>query len=67
MYLVSELEPYLQSTSIHLVCAHLKIIKNVGIMLYHLAHGISAKFIADRFNVGASTIRKYIEELFWML
>jgi DNA-binding NarL/FixJ family response regulator len=60
MYLVSKLEPYLQSTSIHFVRAPLEIRKTVGIVLYRLAHGITAKIIADRFNVGASTVRKYM-------
>ena len=60
MYLVSELEPYLQSTSIHFVRAPLEIRKAVGIVLYRLAHGITAEIIADRFNVGASTVRKYM-------
>ena len=60
MYLVSELEPYLQSTSIHFVRAPLEFRKVVSIVLYRLAHGITAKIIADRFNVGASTIRKYM-------
>ncbi len=60
MYLVSELDPYLQSTSIHFVRAPLEIRKVDGIVLYRLAHGIIAKFLANRFNVGASTIRKYI-------
>ena len=60
MYLVSELDPYLQSTSIHFVRAPLEIRKVVGIVLYRLAHGITAEIIADRFNVGASTVRKYM-------
>ena len=60
MYLVSELEPYLQSSSIHFVRAPLEIRKAVGIVLYRLAHGITAEVIADRFNVGASTVRKYM-------
>jgi hypothetical protein len=60
MYLVSELESYLQSTSIHFVRAPLEIRKTVGIVLYRLAHEITAEIIADRFNVGASTIRKYM-------
>ena len=64
MYLVSELEPYLQSTSIHFVRAPLEIRKVVGIVLYRLAHGITAEIIADRFNVGASTVRKYMRIVF---
>jgi hypothetical protein len=60
MYLVSELEPYLKSIFIHFVRAPLEIRKVVSIVLYHLAYGITTKIIADRFNVGASTIRKYM-------
>ena len=50
----------MQSISIHFVCASLEIRKDVGIVLYRLANGLTAKIIADRFNVGASTVRKYI-------
>ena len=60
MYLVSKLEPYLQSTSIHFVRTPLEIRKVVGIVLYCLAHGSTAEIIAHRFNIGASTIRKYM-------
>jgi hypothetical protein len=44
----------------HFVRAPLEIRKIVGIVLYRLAHGITAEIIADRFNVGASTVRKYM-------
>ena len=29
-------------------------------MLYHLVHRITAEIIADKFNIGVSTIRKYM-------
>jgi hypothetical protein len=33
----------------------------VGIVVFRLAHGLSARLVADRFGVGASTIRKYVD------
>jgi len=60
MYLVSELEPYLESTSIYFVRVLLEIRKAVGIVLYRLAHRITAEIKTDRFNVGASIVRKYM-------
>ena len=33
----------------------------VGIVVFRLAHGLSAILLADRFGVGASTIRKYVD------
>jgi predicted DNA-binding transcriptional regulator YafY len=33
----------------------------VGIVVFRLAHGLSARLLADRFGVGASTIRKYVD------
>jgi hypothetical protein len=32
-------------------------------MIYKLVHGISATHIIDWFNVGASTIRKYVDTM----
>jgi len=61
MYLVSELKPHLRSSSIYFVRAPLEIRKVVGTVLYRLAYRITAEIIADRFNVGASTVRKYMK------
>ena len=33
----------------------------VGVVVFRLAHGFSARLLADRFGVGASTIRKYVD------
>ena len=33
----------------------------IGIVVFCLNHGLSARLLADRFGVGAPTIRKYID------
>ncbi len=56
--LVLELIPCLQSQCLNLVRPHLEIKKVVAIVFYKFANGHSATHMADRFNVGASTIQK---------
>jgi hypothetical protein len=43
------------------VQASLEPIKAIGLVLYRFAHGVSANIIANRINVGASTMRKYVD------
>lgn len=35
--------------------------KAIGLVVYKVAHGYSATFTTDRFCVGASTIRNYMD------
>jgi len=55
MYLVRELEPFVNSRAIIFVRAPLELV------LYQFAHGVNANIIVDRFNVGAFTMRKYVD------
>ncbi len=59
--LVEELTPFLQSQCVNLVRPQVEIIKTMAIVIYRLVHGTSAIHMVDRFNVGASTIRKYVD------
>ncbi len=59
--LIKELTPFLQSQCVNLVRPQVKKVKIVTIVIYRLAHGTSATHKADQFNVGASTIRKYVD------
>jgi hypothetical protein len=55
------LEPFVKSRVTMFVRAPLKPRKAIGLVLYQFAHGVSANMIANRFNVGASTMRKYVD------
>jgi hypothetical protein len=59
--LVEELTPFLQSQCVNLVQPQVEIRKIVAIGIYRLAHGTSGTHMANRFNVRASTIRKYVD------
>jgi hypothetical protein len=37
--------------------------KVIGLVLYRFAHGVNGNIIANRFNVGAFTMRKYVDIL----
>ena len=60
-HLVYMLTPYLKSQCTHLVRPQLEIRKIVAIVLYRFVHGHSLDHIADRLQVGGSTVRKYID------
>jgi hypothetical protein len=60
MYLVSELEPFVKSRATMFVRAPLEPRKTIRLVLYQFAHGVNANIIANRFNVGASTMCKYV-------
>lgn len=59
--LVLELISCLQSQCLNLVRPHLEIKKIVTIVFYKFANGHSATHMADHFNMGASTIWKYVD------
>ena len=59
--LLQLLTPFLRSECVNQVRPQLKIKKIVTCMIYRLAHGHSLEQMADRFKVGASTIRKYVD------
>ncbi|KAI5077129.1 hypothetical protein GOP47_0006953 [Adiantum capillus-veneris] len=59
LYLVEELRPFIQSEAHIYVKAPLEIERAVAMVLYRLAHGLSAREVAEKYNVGASTVGKY--------
>ncbi len=59
--LIEELTPFFQSQRVNLVQPQVVTIKIVAIVIYRLAHGTNATHMANQFNVGASTIRKYVD------
>ncbi len=59
--LVLELIPCLQSQCFDFVRPHLEIKKIVAIDFYKFANGYSVTHMVDCFNVGASTIWKYLD------
>ncbi len=58
--LVLKLTPFLQFQSLNHVRPQLKIKKIVAKKIYRFIHGHSATHMVDHFNVGASTIHKYV-------
>ncbi len=65
--LVLELTPFLQSSCPNLIRPQLKIRKIVAIVIYRLAHAFNVTHMVVRFNVGASTIRKYVDIVYDVL
>ncbi len=59
--LVEELTPFVQSQCVNLFQPQVETRKIVVIMIYRLVHGISATHNVDWFNVGTSTIMKYVD------
>ena len=59
--LVQLLTLFLRSECVNQVRPQLEIKKIVACMIYRLAYGHSPEHMADRFKVGASTIRKYVD------
>ena len=59
--LLQLLTPFLRSEYVNQVRPQLEIKKIVAFLIYRLAHGHSLNHMADRFKVGASTIRKYVD------
>ena len=60
-FIVTEIEPWIRSESLVFVREPLPVHMIVGVVVFRLAHGLSARLLADRFGVGASTIRKYVD------
>ncbi len=65
--LVLELTPFLQSNCLDPIKTQLEIKKIIVIVIYWFAHGFSATHMVDRFNVGASTIRKCVDIVYDVL
>lgn len=59
LYVVEELRPFIQSESKFCVRAPLEVERAVAMVLYRLAHGLSAREVAEKYNVGPSTVGKY--------
>ena len=59
--LVQLLTLFLRSNCVNQVRPQLEIKKIVTYVIYGLAHGHSPEHMANRFKVGASTIRKYVD------
>ena len=59
--LVQLLTLFLRSKCVNQVRPQLEIKKIVACVIYRLAHGHSPEHMADRFKVGASTIKKYVD------
>ena len=60
-FFVTEIEPWIRPKSLMFVQEPPPVDMIVGIVVFRLAHGFSARLLADRFGVGASTIRKYVD------
>ncbi len=61
MHLVKKLELFVKSRATMSVKTPLETKKAIGLMLYRSALGVSANNIVDRFNVGPSTMHKYVD------
>ena len=59
--LLNMLTPFLKSRCENQVRPQMEIRKIVACVIYRFAHGHSAEHMADRFKIGASTIRKYVD------
>uniref|UniRef100_A0A0D6R5D3 DDE Tnp4 domain-containing protein n=1 Tax=Araucaria cunninghamii TaxID=56994 RepID=A0A0D6R5D3_ARACU len=59
VYLVEELRPFIQSECSFFVRAPLEVERAVALVIFRLAHGLSARQVAENYNVGASTVGKY--------
>ena len=63
----TEIEPWIRPEYFVFVQEPLPIDMIVGIVVFRLAHGLSARLLADRFEVGSSIIRKYVDLVFGVL
>jgi hypothetical protein len=59
--LVEELTLFLKSKCFNLVRPQLEVREIVVILFYRFAHGLSPKHMLDKFDVGASTLHKYVD------
>jgi hypothetical protein len=59
--LLNMLTPFLRSMCVNQVRPQMEIRKIVACVIYRFAHGHSPEHMADRFKIGASTIRKYVD------
>lgn len=57
--LLNMLSPFLRSMCVNLVRPQMEIKKIMACVLYRFVHGHSQEHMADRFKIGASTIRKH--------
>jgi hypothetical protein len=55
------LETFVKSKVTMIVNAPLKLGKTIGLVLYWFVDGANANIIANRFNLGAFTMRKYVD------
>ena len=60
-FLATEIEPWIRTEFLVFVQDPLHVELIVDIVVFHLAHGFSVRLSADRFGVGTSTIRKYVD------
>ncbi len=54
--LILELTPFLQSNSLNPIKTQLEIKMIMALLIYQFAHGFNVTHMANRFNLGASTI-----------
>ena len=59
--LLLELEPYVRSSGTQFTRPLLSMKKVVAMVMYKFTHVVSAPIMAERFNVGALTVRKYVD------
>ena len=60
-FLVTKIEPWIRLESLMFIQEPLHVDMIVGIVVFCLAHGLSARLLADRFGVEASNYRKYVD------
>ena len=60
-FLATEIEPWIRTEFLVFVQDPLHVELIVDIVVFHLAHGFNVRLSADRFGVGTSTIRKYVD------
>jgi hypothetical protein len=66
-HLVSELMPFLQPKAVTFVRLCVLVRKQIALVVYRLAHGISCSTMSNLYGVGESIIRKYTEVVFRIL
>jgi len=65
--LLNMLSPFLKNRCVNQVRPQIEIRKIVACVIYRFIHDHSVEYMADRFKIGASTIRKYIDIVFDIL
>lgn len=59
IYVVEELRPFIQSECSVFARAPHEVERAVALVIFRLAHGLSARQVAEKYDVGASTVGKY--------